>query len=343
MTGQELLSDLHFEKQRAIDALDFEKAHVIYDEIQSEIASQARRAVSNIRSTSQRALAKTQSDFRLLLEHLVEEKRKLDVRLYSQFHVLFEQTRADHINQIIDLEKELGLTLLSESEREIEEQISLLEEAKRAAIDSYFDRAIELRSEARRVGQAELERRRHAVEGYFRSAKAELLAQQRAELDEIAAMHQARLDSERSDAQHKEDDAVAEFRLAVRHLTDRAQVQIRALRATEALKDSSAADALAELEALIAEFVAQPPVVAHLTQSENMRVVALCPTNAVKNAMPTDIPPSLLQKAAAAKAKPKTARERGRPLWSPSTRLMTRAYTGVCRPGVHSQSSRPGA
>jgi hypothetical protein len=343
MSGQEILSDLHFEKQRAIDALDFEKAHVLYDEIQNTIAIQARHSVSNIHHTSQRALKKTQSDFRRLLEHLVEEKRKLDARLYSQFHVLFEQTRADHINQIIDLEKERGLTLLSESEREVEEQISLLEQAKQAAIDSYFDRAIELRSEARRVGQIELERRRHSVEQYFANAKIELLRQQQLELDEIGAMHQVRLDSERADAQQKDIEAVTEFRLAVRHLLDETLVQIRALRATEELKDSSVADALAELEALMAQFLLLPPVVAHLTHSDEMKVMALCPTNAVKNAMPRDIPPALLQKAAVAKAKPKTARAAARPVWAPSTRLMTRAYTGVCRPGVHSQSSRPSA
>jgi hypothetical protein len=332
MTNQDVLSDLHFEKQQAIDALDFEKAHSIYDEIQSQIASQARQAISDIRASSRKRLRKTQSDFRQLLERLAEEKRVLDARRYSQFEVSFEQTRADHINQLTDLEKERGLTLLSESEREITEQIVLLEQAKQAAVDSDFDGAICLRSEARAVGQAELTRRRMAVEDYFKEAKAELLAQQQSELDEIAAMHQDRLTRERNENQQKQSEATDDFHIAVEHLRNETRVRIRALRAEDSLRADATQEALAELDDLMEEFGTLPPVAARLTRSEEMRLTALCPANAVKNAMPTDIPQSIIQRAQASTAKPRTPRAGARPVSTSSTRLMTRAYTGVCRP-----------
>jgi hypothetical protein len=332
MTNQDILSDLHFEKQRAIDALDFEKAHAIYDEIHAQIASQARRAICDIRHDSCKRLKRTQSDFRQCLETLAEEKRTLDARLYSHFQVLFEQTRADHINQIIDLEKERGLTLLSESEREIEDQIVLLERAKRAAIDSDFDGAIRLRSEAREVGQTELERRRAAVEQYFADAKSELLKQQQDELDEIAAMHEDRLTRERNDNDQKRADALKAFQIAIKHIRCDTEVQIRALRAEDDLKADGVQEALADLDDLMTAFEGLPPVAAQLTRSEDMRVTALCPTNAVKNTMPKDIPPSILQRAQASTAKTRTPQPGTRPMSTSSTRLMTRAYTGVCRP-----------
>jgi hypothetical protein len=332
MSDQDLLSDLHYQKQEAIDALDFEKAHSLYDEIQNQIANQARRSISNIRRFSCRALKKAQSDFRQLLEQLAERKRTLDARLYSQFDVIFEQTRADHINQIIDLEKERGLTLLSESEREVEEQIALLERGKQAAIDSHFDLAIDLRQQARDVGQAELNRRRQSVEDYFAQAKAELLAQQQSELDEIAAMHQTRLDRERKDAQDREAKATDDFRIAVTQIRNETKVQIRALRAEDDLKDDAVTEALAELGDLMAEFDALPPVAPHLTESEEMRVTQLCPTNAVKNAMPTEIPMAILQKARVSPSTTRTPRATIKPFPMSSTRLLTRVYTGVCRP-----------
>jgi hypothetical protein len=332
MSNQDVLSDLHYRKQQAIDALDLEKAHQIYDELQEEIANQARRSISNIRQNSCRILKQAQSDFRQFLANLAEEKRTLDTRLFSEFQVLFEQTRADHINQIIDLEKERGLTLISESEREIEEQIVLLERAKQAAVDSDFETAIRLKSEAREAGQAELERRRDAVEKCFADAKEALLKQQEAELNEIAAMHEARLTSERNEVLRREAEATADFRTAVKQIKNETEVQIRALRATNTLKDDGVQEALAELDDLMGEFHTLPPVVAKITKSEEMRITALCPTNAVKNALPKDIPQSILQRAHAATSKTRTPRPGQRTVSTASTKLMTRAYTGVCRP-----------
>jgi hypothetical protein len=332
MANQVILSDLHFQKQQAIDALDFEKAHAVYDEIQNQIASQACRAVSDIRHNSRRRLKRAHLAYRQCLETLAEEKRVLDTRLYSHFHVLFEQTRADHINQIIDLEKERGLTLLSESEREVEDQIVLLEQAKQAAIDSDFAAAIQIRSEAREVGQAELERRRAAVEQYFSDAKSELLKQQQDELDEIAAMHEDQLTRERNETDRKRGEATDDFQRTFRHIKNDTQVQIRALRAEDELKSDAVQEALAELDDLMKGFAELPPVVPHLTRSEEMRVTALCPTNAVKNSMPRDIPASILQRAQAATTKPRTPRLGTRPVSTSSTKLMTRGYTGVCRP-----------
>jgi hypothetical protein len=91
-------------------------------------------------------------------------------------------------------------------------------------------------------------------------------------------------------------------------------------------------EALAELDDVMGEFHELPPVVAHLTRSEEMRLTTLCPTNAAKNVMPTEIPPSILQRAQASTAKTKTPRAGRRPMTTSSTKLMTRAYTGVCRP-----------
>jgi hypothetical protein len=61
----------------------------------------------------------------------------------------------DHIHQLMDLEKERGLKVLAESEREISEQLPLLARAKREVID--------LRTQAPGVGEAELAARVHGA------------------------------------------------------------------------------------------------------------------------------------------------------------------------------------
>jgi hypothetical protein len=334
MTCHDSLSDLHFQKQQAIDALDFEKACLLYNNIRNEIASQARKSILHIRDISFRQLKQIQSDFRQSLEALAEEKRILDSRLYSEFQVLFEQTRADHLNQLIALEKERGLTLISESEREIEEQIGLLERAKQAAMDSDFDGAIRLRSEAKEVGQAELERRARAVEEHFRNAKSDLLKQQQLELDQIAAMHEERFTRERNEMQEKQEKVTEEFQAGVKHIKHRTKVEILALSADEGLKNDEVQEALAGLDDLMREFEALPPVVAKLAHSEEMRVPALCPTRAAKNVISADIPSIVLQKGQLSKAKrmyPQSART----VSTPTTKLISRVYTGVCRPRAH--------
>jgi hypothetical protein len=82
-----------------------------------------------------------------------------------------------------------------------------------------------------------------------------------------------------------------------------------------------------DLDDLMKAFEELPPVAAQLTQSEEMRFTALCPTSGVRSTMPKDIPPSILQREWASTPKTRTSQPGTHPMSTSSTKLMTRAYT----------------
>jgi hypothetical protein len=329
LVTEDVLSDLHTRKQRAIDALDFEGARSLYTEIQNTIADRARLQIADISSTACQKLTDLQQSYRLRQHDLAEEKRCIDTRLYSQFQVLFEETRADHINQLINLEKERGLVLLEESEREIPAQIALLERAKQDAFDAHFEDAISHRQEARNIGQAELELRRRNVEEKYQQAKKELLFEQNAELDQITTMHEREVIRLKQEADDRDSRARSDFMLGVAQIRNEAEVQVRALKTVDVMKAEALARVKAKIDEMMKEFGDLPPVVPKLTRSEVMRLMSLCPTKAAMNAMPTEVPQSILARVHARTAKPTAPRMGARPVSTSSTGLMTRAYTAV--------------
>jgi hypothetical protein len=323
----EMLTDLHMKKQFAIDALDFESAQILYTEIQTCLGRRADEQIAQIRAEARRDLKRAQDAHRSRLEDLAEERRRTDARLYSKFQVLFEETQDDHIHQLMDLEKERGLTLLEESEREIPEQIALLELAKKEAIDSRFQNAIDLRTQAREVGEAELEARRKHVEEHFARAKEELLERQRVELDQITQLHEEESNQIRDNFEKSHRDESNFFDDAVALIRDRGEVKIQSLTASPKVKAEAIDNLNKALDESMAQFNSRPPVVAHLTQSEEMRLTTLCPTKAAKNEMPTELPETIIQQAQIKTVKTAATRTGLRPPSKSSTGLISRAYT----------------
>jgi hypothetical protein len=325
----DILSDLHSRKQAAIDSLDFETAQSLFGEIHARISEATLASIASIRASAASELSREQIAYRNQIESLAEERRSDDARLFSQSQVLFEQTRNDHINQLIELERERGITLLSEAEREIPEQILMLERAKQEAIDANFETAIALRQQARDIGQAELERRRAEVESDFEGRRNELLARQKRELDEISERHELELRRIRASDAQRVAAADDEFRWRMACLVRESEVQILSLRGENELKNQGVQDLRAEWESAMEEFREVPLVRPRLARSEVMRLTTLCPTNAVKNAMPQEEPLPVLQRMQAQTAKPLVPRMSGRPVSMSSTALLTRAYTAV--------------
>jgi hypothetical protein len=323
----EMLTELHRQKQEAIDALDFESAADLYQEIQNQLARRADEQVAQIRAEARRDLKRAQELHRATLEDLAEDRRRQEARLYSKFQVLFEETQDDHIHQLMDLEKERGLTLLEESEREIPEQLALLERAKREAIDSRFQVAIDLRTQARIVGEAELEARRQAVEDRFAGEKVALLARQRAELDQITQLHEEEINQIREDGAQNDLQETNRFNEQVDLVRQKGEVKIQSVTAPEEVKGTAIEYLGTALTESMHQFNSRPPVTAHLTESEEMRLTTMCPTNAAKNAMPTELPETVIQTAQIKTMKTPATRTGLRPPSKSSTGLISRAYT----------------
>ena len=325
----DVLSDLHQKKQKAIDALDFETAEYYYHEIQNQISQRAQSQIEEIHHETIRDLQRIQCSHKKILEDLAEEKRKADVRLYTKYQVLFQETQDDHIKQLMDLERDRGITLLEESEREIPEQIELLNQAKKEAFLSRFEKAKQLRQEARDFGEAELERRRKEVEEHYKDLKDQMLVRHKKEMDEITELHEDEIKQliRKSDSQNKE--AKLKLRENVDLLKDRATVRIQAVTSNDLTKKTGIQTLMEEIDNSMKEYNLQPTVAPKLTKSEQMRLTTLCPTQAAMNSSCTNTE-EVVRRAFTAKGNgTRTFRTGLRPTTHSSTRLISRTYTAT--------------
>lgn len=325
------LSELHQKKQNAIDALDFETAEYYYNEIQNQISKRAQSQIEEIHHETIRELQRIQRNHKQLLEDLAEEKRKSDVRLYTKYQVLFQETQDDHIKQLMDLEKDRGITLLEESEREIPEQIELLNQAKKEAFLSRFEKAKQLRQEARDFGEAELERRRKEVEEHFQGMKDTMLVRHKKEMNEITELHE----TESKQLKEKADSQLSEAKLKLKEnvdlLKDRATVKIQAVTSNDLTKKAGIQTLMEEIDNSMKEYNLQPTIAPKLTKSEQMRLTTLCPTQAAMNNASSNTE-ELVKRAFTANGNGKrpTYRTGLRPTTTHgSTRLISRTYTAT--------------
>ena len=323
---EDFLCDLHLQKTAAINELRFEDAREINDDIQREIEKRALDLIQQAEAIALREVARSQQHYRDRCEDIAEEKRKLDSRLYSRFQVLFEETQDEHIQQLMDLEKERGLTLLEESERDIPEQIELLERAKQVAMLSRFEEAIELRAQARVVGEQELESRRVQVEEHFAQAKEEMLKQHQEELDQIGVLHQQEIEALMKEHQEVEKLAKVKFAEEIATITNTALVKFEATKASARVKEEASKRLRAEIAEMMKEFGELPPVKVKLTKAEQMRLTTLCPTKSAGVGVIREITEGVIERGIRT-AKAPTARTGLRPPSKSSTGLISRAYS----------------
>ena len=301
---EDFLCDLHLQKTAAINELRFEDAREINDDIQREIEKRALDLIQQAEAIALREVARSQQHYRDRCEDIAEEKRKLDSRLYSRFQVLFEETQDEHIQQLMDLEKERGLTLLEESERDIPEQIELLERAKQVAMLSRFEEAIELRAQA----------------------KEEMLKQHQEELDQIGVLHQQEIEALMKEHQEVEKLAKVKFAEEIATITNTALVKFEATKASARVKEEASKRLRAEIAEMMKEFGELPPVKVKLTKAEQMRLTTLCPTKSAGVGVIREITEGVIERGIRT-AKAPTARTGLRPPSKSSTGLISRAYS----------------
>ena len=325
LVTNDYLSDLHQKKQDAIEALDFETAEYYYNEIQNQISQRAQAQMDEIGGETMTELRSILRNHTSLLEDLAEQKRKLDARLYAKFKVLFDELQSDQIQQIMDLEQQRGLTLLEESERDIPEQLEMLNTAKKEASLSHFEKAKELRQKARDFGEQELERRRQEVEEHFAKLKDEMIKRHKDEMDQVTQLHEQESNSNREKVEMDQAEAKRKLNEAVALLKNRATVRCQAVTASDLVKKASIDSLMQKIDQTMKKYNELPAVVPQLTKSEQMRLTTLCPTKAAMN-MVEITPEEMVKRAETAIAK-NTYRTGLRPVSNSSTGLISRSYT----------------
>jgi hypothetical protein len=99
-------------------------------------------------------------------------------RLRTTYQDLPDKTQVQHEQQLRNSDKSHRTTLIREAEREVPEQVELLEQAKAAAVVGQYSEARRPQESARFAGESELEARKQHIDQEFSESRSILAAQQ---------------------------------------------------------------------------------------------------------------------------------------------------------------------
>jgi hypothetical protein len=161
------LADLRNKKKIAIQGLDFETAEAFDRQLREQneriTAARINRIYNEILKEVQDQIAKYDG----IRFDITQFQAKEEARLNAEHQDHFKKAQMQHEKELRDVDRSHGIALLRESEREIPAQLSLLEQAKAAAMSGRFGDARQLREEARKAGEDDLEARRYRIDQEF--------------------------------------------------------------------------------------------------------------------------------------------------------------------------------
>ncbi|KAH0795212.1 hypothetical protein GPJ56_000888 [Histomonas meleagridis] len=290
------LSDLYKQKQKAVESLDFEAAELINSKILNTLRKNAQNQIDQALNQASNDLNNLFNKHRGKLFKNAENKRQQDSYLYSKYQVLYEEIKNEHNIELLDLERDRVNTLLEESEKEVPEQIQYLEQAKKEAALSNFEKAKELKEKSFDVCEEELERRRLKVNQQFSELKKQLLARQQQELDEITEMHEHEFNEFNKDTSSIDLSTSQKYKQQISSIRNIALVKIEEYSVDKTMKNES----IRRLEEMINEKIYSskqtPPPMPKLTSSEKMRLTALSPSKATMNQVKDESIEEILRK-----------------------------------------------
>ena len=282
------INDLRIKKQAAIDVLDFETAEDLENQIQFELDNFAKIQISDVLEEAKQIAGRLDTKFQMRLEDEAEIARQNAQKIYAKYQVIIEDLEQEHINQLMENENDRAFVLIQESEREIEEQLRLLEEAKKEATLCHFDHAKELRQQARDAAEAELERRRVETEEKFAKLKEEIIERQKAEIAQVTKDHEQEVSDEKANQERTYQKTQSDIQESFTLLAKKAIARFNAVSSNKKNIDEATEKINDCVNELIIKFKNQPRVIPELSNSETMRVDDLPPTEFVDLAASTN-------------------------------------------------------
>jgi hypothetical protein len=202
---------LHMSKRQAIATFDFESAEVLHQ----QLAEERKHAGDGfIRTVTEKFVQEVREYVRVANTRTSESARESEESLRgvsNHFHRLFTDMKSQQLAALSHLESEYADMRIWENERRVPEQVALLEEAKRLALDGRFEEAREKRDESRDFTQKEIKRRLDELDKRFVTDIAKLATTQGQALEDLNQRFVAAQEQSKQQAEDKENET-ATFR-----------------------------------------------------------------------------------------------------------------------------------
>lgn len=252
------LTSLRLRKKQAIQALDFDLA----EELDKEIDDQNNLIISDQISkiTDDILKATTQHYYRYIgtRREISDFQSAQEFQINNMFQGIYDKTQLLHDKEQKSIDKSHATALHREAEREVPEQIDLLEAAKLAAMERNYTEAKKLRSQAREVAEKELTNRKERIDEEFAQSRSLLTSRQQEAMDQINAKYDEEMNALSTEISIRQNEATERYNSGLEMIRERARIKCDALLADDVTKEDAIFALNRKISDLLLSLEAQP-------------------------------------------------------------------------------------
>ncbi|OHT11508.1 hypothetical protein TRFO_19053 [Tritrichomonas foetus] len=237
------LTELRNKKKLAIQALDFDAAEEYDRQIREQNEQIIADRIAKINSEIIKDLNEHITKYENIRNDINEFNMKQESQLNATYQELIDKTVLQHEKELKNIDKSHSIALLREAEREVPDQIDLLEQAKAAAVAGRYEDARNLRDRARLTGENELEERKQKIDKEFAESRSMLAAKQQDAIEHITQKYDEEISNLNAEVQLRRLETEQRFESGVQLIRQRAEVRCNSLVADDEVKE----DAIFEL------------------------------------------------------------------------------------------------
>lgn len=234
------LSELRHKKKVAIQSLDFDAAEEFDRQIKELDETIIQDRITKIKEEILKDLADHIDKYDRIRTEIVEFQITQQNQLGTTYQNLIDKAQEQHEKELKNIDKSHGVALLREAEREVPEQIELLEKAKAAANEGKYTEARNLREQARCVGEQQLEDRKNNLDREFDQSRSMLAAKQQNSIEVIQGKYDEELEELTKEVDLRKMETEQRFEAGVRTIRERAEIRCNALVSEDEVKEDAA-------------------------------------------------------------------------------------------------------
>lgn len=269
LIANDKLTELRNKKKLAIQALDFDAAQKYDEQIQEQNEQIISDRIEKIRSEISKDLHDHIQKYNKIRNEINDYNQKTESQLNATYQDLIDKTQIQHAKELRSIDKSHGIALLREAEREVPNQIELLEQAKAAAVAGRYDDARSLRDQARIAGENELEERKRKIDEEFEHSRSMLAAKQQEAIEHITQKYDDEISNLNGEIQMRMKETEQRFDSGVELIRQRAEIRCNSLVADEEVKEEAIFNIKQMIDEIIRDSQEKPPPTSLETATQN--------------------------------------------------------------------------
>ena len=253
-----ILSNLRQRKKAAIQSLDFDTAKELDKEIQNQHELIITDKISKISVEIMKEVIEHVNKYKDIRAEIQTFQKKQEAHIASTYQSIFEKTQLQHDKEMKYITRAHESALMREAEREVTEQMDLLEKSKAAAVTGDYEEAKRLQKEAREVGERELLGRQQKVDSEFSQSKSNLAVKQQEAMDKIGSKYDEEMNALATEINVKRCDTEQQYNNGLDLIRERARVRCFALLADDQTKEEALYKINQSISDLVIKLESQP-------------------------------------------------------------------------------------